>query len=226
MYSEIGFCKDSVIADIGSGTGIFSRLLLEKGSHVYCIEPNDDMRRVAENDLRDTNGYRKYISIKAPAENSGLQEGSIDFVTSAQAFHWFDMDLFKSECRRILKSDGKVVLVWNIRDYESELIKKDYFLRKKYCLNTKGLGKTDIPEDLWNFFLDNAYEERTFRNDLMIDRETYIGMNLSRSYSPSEDKHPDKYHGLVRELGELFDEYNLDGIISFPQFTKSYIGKI
>ena len=139
LYSEMGFCKASVIADIGSGTGIFSRLLLEKGSQVYCVEPNDDMRRVAENDLGDIDGFKNFISIKAPAENSGLQEGSIDFVTSAQAFHWFDIGLFKSECRRILKSDGKVVLVWNIRDYESELIKKDYILRKKYCTNTKGL---------------------------------------------------------------------------------------
>ena len=202
--------------------------MLEKGSYVYCVEPNDDMRRVAENDLGDTNGFIKYISIKARAENSGLQKGSIDFVTSAQAFHWFDMGLVKSECRRILKKDGKVVLVWNIRDYESEIIKKDYVLRKKYCVDTKGLGlrKTDIPTDLFDFFLDKTYEERAFRNDLVIDRKTYIGMNLSRSYSPSEDKNPDKYQGLVKELGELFDEYNINGLISFPQFTKSYIGKI
>lgn len=228
LYSNIGFSKDSVIADIGSGTGIFSRLLLEKGSHVYCVEPNDDMRKVAENDLGGTDGFSNYISIKASAENSGLPEGSIDFVTSAQAFHWFDLGVFRSECRRILKDNGKVILVWNIRDYESELIKKDYVLRKKYCVNTKGLGigKTDIPADLCNFFLDKTYEEKTFRNDLVIDRETYIGMNLSRSYSPSEDKYPDKYQGLVKELGELFDEYNTNGLINFPQFTKSYIGKI
>lgn len=226
LYSEIGLCKDSVIADIGSGTGKFSRLLLEKGSHVFCVEPNDDMRRIAENDLGDTNGFRNYISINAPAENTGLKEGSIDFVTSAQAFHWFDIGLFKSECRRILKNDGKVILVWNIRDYESELIKKDHILRKKYCLSTRGLGKIDIPEDIGSFFSNKTYEERTFRNDLIIDRETYIGMNLSRSYSPSEDKNPDEYQGFVKELGELFDEYNINGTINFPQFTKSYIGKI
>ena len=158
LYSMIGFCHDSVIADIGSGTGIFSRLLLERGSHVYCVEPNDDMRRSAENHLRDTVGFKYFTSIKAPAENTGLQEGSIDFVTAAQAFHWFDSEAFKLECRRILKSGGKVVLIWNTRDYESELIKKDYAIRRKYCIDTKGLGITDIPED-FDFFLDKTYEE-------------------------------------------------------------------
>jgi len=184
------------------------------------------MRRVAEHDLGDMYGFEHYISIKAPAENSGLQEGSIDFVTSAQAFHWFDMGAFQSECRRIIKHDGKVVLVWNIRDYESELIKKEYDLRKKYSFDTKAFRNTDIPEDLSDFFLDKSYEEITFRNDLNLDRETYIGMNLSRSYSPSEDKNPDQYQGLVKELGDLFDEFKINGTIIFPQFTKSYIGKI
>jgi SAM-dependent methyltransferase len=170
LYSEIGFCKDSIIADIGSGTGIFSRLLLEKGSHVYCVEPNDDMRRIAENDLRDTAGFENFTSIKASAENTGLERESIDFVTAAQAFHWFDMAAFKTECHRILKNDGKVMLVWNTRDYESELIKKDYVIRKKYSVDTKGLSITDIPEDKNYFFRNKTCQERTFRNDLIIDR--------------------------------------------------------
>ena len=226
LYSNIGFCKDSVIADIGSGTGIFSRLLLERGSRVYSVEPNDDMRRIAENDLGKTSGFKNFTSIIAPAENTGLQDGSIDFVTAAQAFHWFDMEAFKSECHRILKNDGKVVLAWNIRDYESDFIKKDYAIRKRYCVDTKGLGITDIPENSHDFFLDSSCHEKTFRNDLILDRETYIGMNLSRSYSPREDKNPDDYHGLVNELNGLFDEYNINGVIYFPQFTKSYFGKI
>lgn len=229
LYSEIGFCKASVIADIGSGTGIFSRLLLEQGSHVCCVEPNDDMRRIAENDLGNICGFENFTSIKAPAENTGLQEGSIDFITVVQAFHWFNKDAFKSECRRILKHSGKAVLVWNIRDYESEIIKKDYVIRKKYCFDTNGLGLTDTLKDYMNltdFFQDKTCEERTFKNDLLMDRETYIGMNLSRSYSPNEDENPDKFHGLVKELNNLFDEYNTNGIIYFPQFTKSYIGKV
>ncbi|MDR0272341.1 MAG: class I SAM-dependent methyltransferase [Clostridiales bacterium] len=223
LYSNIGFCENSVIADIGSGTGIFSRLLLERGSRVYCVEPNDDMRRIAENDLGNATGFN---SVKAPAENTGLQEGSIDFITAAQAFHWFEPEAFKKECRRILKTGGKVVLVWNVRDYESDIIKKDYEIRKKYCIDTKGLGVTDIPYGSRDFFSDFHYEEKIFRNDLNINRETYIGMNLSRSYSPCENKNPNEYNGLVKELNELFDKCNKDGVIHFPQFTKIYTGTV
>ena len=101
LYSQVGFSQDSVIADIGSGTGIFSRLLLECGSQVYCVEPNDDMRQTAEKDLA---GFRNFISVNAAAENTGLQEKSVHFVTAAQAFHWFDRQAYKLECQRILYS--------------------------------------------------------------------------------------------------------------------------
>ena len=227
LYSQIGFAKNSVIADIGSGTGIFSRLLLAKGSLVYCVEPNDDMRRTAETDLRDNAGFYNFISINAPAENTGLPENSIDFVTVAQAFHWFDRQIFKAECRRIVKKYGKVVLVWNIRDYKNEMIKKDYVIREKYCVDRKGLGESGgPPKDLADFFVNKSCEERVFQNDLILDCETYVGMNLSRSYSPREDNNPEKYHGMVKELSALFDEYSADGVIRFPQLTKSYIGEV
>ena len=113
LYSAVGFSNASIIADIGSGTGIFSRFLLEKGNHVYCVEPNDDMRSVAERELGCIVGF---YSVAAPAENTGLKENSIDFITVAQAFHWFDRQLFTLEYRRILKDTGKAVLIWNIRD--------------------------------------------------------------------------------------------------------------
>ncbi|MCL1819311.1 MAG: class I SAM-dependent methyltransferase [Oscillospiraceae bacterium] len=222
LYSETGFRKDSIIADIGSGTGIFSRLLLDRGSNVYCVEPNNDMRCLAEEDLKD---YNNFVSVKATAENTGLHESSIDFVTAAQAFHWFDRQIFKAECQRILKSGGKIILVWNTRDYNAKFVKEDYVIRERYCIDTKGLGKGgNAPSDLSDFFSQKTKE--TFSNDMVINREAYIGMNLSRSYSPREDKDPDKYHGLVKELNALFDAYNEDGIIRYPQFTECYIGTV
>jgi ubiquinone/menaquinone biosynthesis C-methylase UbiE len=138
LYSQVGFNQESIIADIGSGTGIFSRLLIEQGSFVYCVEPNEDMRRTAEKDLSE---FENFVSVNAPAENTGLQDVSVDFITVAQAIHWFDRQAFKSECRRILKPGGKVVLIWNERDYENEIIKKEYFIRAKYAVETNGLSR-------------------------------------------------------------------------------------
>jgi len=224
LYSIIGFHKNSVIADIGSGTGIFSRLLLERGSLVHCVEPNDDMRRIAEDDLA---GFPNFTSVQATAENTGLPNGSVDFVTVAQAFHWFDRPAFQSECQRILRKGGKVVLIWNIRNYESAVIKDDYLIREKYCVDAKGLGESGgPPKDIAGFFSGQIYAEKTFNNDLLIHRETYIGMNLSRSYSPREDREPDQYRGFVEELNGLFDAYQENGIIRFPQFTRSYSGEV
>lgn len=87
--------------------------MLERGSTVYGVEPNTDMRRKAEKELC---GFKKFFSIAASAENTGLKSDSVDIITSAQAFHWFDTLKFKQECRRILKSRGLVVLTWNTRD--------------------------------------------------------------------------------------------------------------
>ncbi|MCL2117538.1 MAG: hypothetical protein FWH27_03820, partial [Planctomycetaceae bacterium] len=69
-------------------------------------------------------------------------------------------------------------------------------------------------------------EINTFRNDMPVDRETYLGMNSSRSYSPGEDENPEKYHGFVKELNALFDEHHVNGILDFPQITKSYVGMV
>ena len=225
LYSDIGFTDKSVIADIGSGTGIFSRLLLEQGSFVYCVEPNEDMRRVAEQDLSE---YKNFVSVNAPAENTGLKDNSVDFITAAQAAHWFDREAFKSECRRVLKPGGKVAFVWNIRDFESEIVKKDHAIREKYCVDRKGLGDKNGPtkDYMLDFFADKIREEKNFRNDLRLDRENFIGRNLSASYAPQEETNPEKYHGLVCELGELFDEYNINGILNYPHFTQSEIGMV
>lgn len=221
-----GFSKGSVIADIGSGTGILSRLLLERGNVVYCVEPNDDMRKLAENDLGCVSGFKNFISVNASAENTGLEKESIDFITVAQAFHWFDEEAFKLECNRILRNNGKVILVWNTRDYESEIIKSDFDIRKKYCIDTKGLGVSGSSSDLTSFYADGVFEKLIFKNDLSLDCETYIGMNLSRSYAPKKDKDPEKYQGMVKELHSLFDKYSVNGLIYFPQFTECYIGNV
>ena len=120
LCAEIGINKFSTIADIGSGTGIFTQQLLNKCSKIYAIEPNDDMREVAEKKLGNELGF---ISINGTAENTTLENESIDYITAAQSFHWFDRLSFKQECKRILKPKGKVILIWNSRDETSELVR-------------------------------------------------------------------------------------------------------
>ena len=111
MYDKLGLTPESVIADIGSGTGKFSRSFLERGNNVICVEPNDEMRKQAEKDM---SGYDGFVSVGASAEHTGLADHSIDAITCAQSFHWFDVTRFRRECNRILKPNGKVFLTWNM----------------------------------------------------------------------------------------------------------------
>ena len=221
LYLDAGFYKGCVVADAGSGTGIFSRFLLERGSVVYCVEPNADMRRIAEADLKE---FINFHSIGAPAEDTGLAGECIDFVTAAQAFHWFDAERFKGECRRILKPGGKAALIWNTRDSDDEFIKRDYAIREKYCVDKKGLGESGGPPADVEGFFNGGCEKRVFDNTLTLSREAYAGMNLSRSYSPREDKEPEKYRGMLREMEILYDEYQTGGALRFPQHAVCFIG--
>ncbi|HVE57072.1 MAG TPA: class I SAM-dependent methyltransferase [Pyrinomonadaceae bacterium] len=114
---------NSVIADIGSGTGISARLFLENGNAVFGVEPNAAMREAAEEFLK---AFPKFESVDGTAENTNLPDNSVDFVIAAQAFHWFDKDRTPAEFRRILRSDGFAALIWNERQLDSNAFLRDY----------------------------------------------------------------------------------------------------
>lgn len=226
LYSAKGFTDKSVIADIGAGTGIFSKSMLMRGSKVFCVEPNADMRNVAEKYLTDFSNS-KCIFVNAPAESTSLPDLSIDFITVAQAFHWFDKLKFKAECRRIMKSSGEVVLTWNSRDEESNLIAENDEINRKFCKDFRGFSggmRGGSPEEFADFFDNGIYETRVFENNLVLDEAGFIGRNLSSSYSPKES---DANHGeYIEELKQLFKKYAVNGSLDFPYITKSYSGEV
>ena len=224
LYTELGFSKDSVVADIGAGTGIFTEYLLRRGSAVYGVEPNADMRRTAEERLA---GYEKYRSVGASAEHTGLEEASVDHVSAAQSFHWFDRDQFRTECRKILKPGGNVVLIWNSRDAQSPLVRENDTLNRKYCTRYKGFSggvRTEDTDQFTDFFRDGVYRSLVFRYDLPFDKESFIGRNLSGSYAPMPEE--EAYVPYVLELERLFEKYETGGRICMPNVTRCYAGKV
>jgi len=220
LYSVAGMKTDSIVADIGSGTGIFSKALLEKGSTVYGVEPNVDMRKIAENTLC---GFPNFHSVNGTAENTTLAANSVDFISVAQAFHWFDADSFKAECGRIIKPNGKVILVWNSRVRTSEVVKENAAICKKYCPNFKGFsgGLENIEADICKFF-DNTFEIKRFANDLLFENAKFIERCLSASYSLKETD--SDYKSYIFELEELFSKYAVKNILTMPNETVGYIG--
>ena len=224
LYSEVGFSEKSVVADIGSGTGIFTKQLLKKGSTVFAVEPNEDMRKTAEEDLKEYSGF---FSIPASAENTGLENSSVDFVTVAQAFHWFDTQKFKTECKRILKPQGKIILVWNSRNDDSVITKENEKIDIEFCKNFKGYsGGISGPlqrEKIAQFF-DNKFELKVFENPLVYDRDGFIGRNLSSSYAPKGGE--ENYEEYISALSDMFDKFSTNGVIEYPFYTQSYVGNL
>lgn len=222
MYGTYGISKDSVIADIGSGTGKFARHLIERGNEVYCVEPGDDMRQTAEDELSH---FANFHSVAGDAENTTLPDNSVDLITTAQAFHWFDVAGFKEECRRILRPDGKVFLIWNIRDMEDPVNITMYEINKKYCPDFHGFGggiKRDDPR-IRQFF-DNNYERISFNHPLFLDKDTFIARCLSGSYSLKDgDLNYGKY---LLEINNVFAKHSDNGIIKIGNASVAYTGTL
>ena len=224
IFSAVGMAKSSSIADIGSGTGILTKQLLERGCSVFAVEPNADMRATAEAALSH---YGSFISVDGSAEHTTLENNSVDFITVAQAFHWFDKRRFKEECKRIVRPNGKTVLVWNDRDTSSDLVRENETIIRKYCPEFKGYsGGMDFSgggDDFHDFF-DGDYESMVFRNDLDFDEQGFIGRNLSGSYAPKEGD--DQYDAYVDALRALFIKYSINGLLKLPNKTYSFAGVI
>jgi Methylase involved in ubiquinone/menaquinone biosynthesis len=113
----------SSVADVGSGTGILTELLLETGAAVFAVEPNREMREAAERLLND---YGRFRSVHGTAEDTTLPTASVDLITASQAFHWFDVQKARRELARILKPGGRVALIWNERPLDAMPFLDDY----------------------------------------------------------------------------------------------------
>lgn len=208
------------VADIGAGTGKFTRCLIKKPWSVTAVEPNADMRAILER----IGGIK---IIDAPAENTGLADNSVGLVTAAQAFHWFDEDKFKTECRRILIKGGKVAIIFNERDYEDcEISKERDSVCQKFCgaFHSGHIGKRTSEQG--DLFLRNEYfsslEYFCCENNLEADCGSFVGDTLSRSYALKKD---DKNYGaFVEELKQAFSKYSQNGKVTIKYKTKCYLG--
>lgn len=224
LSSDVGINKDSIIADIGSGTGILTRQLLDISKTIFAVEPNNDMRSVAEDDLSNR---KNFTSVNAAAENTTLDSHSVDFITVAQAFHWFDRAKFKTECNRILKPEGKVILVWNSRVFFAESVKDGDAINRKYCPNFKGFDGSmrgaQNENDFDDFFV-GKHEAKVFQNDQICDLDGFIGRTLSASYALKESD--ENYSAYIAELTECFNRHAVDKKIIMPNVTRSYAGML
>ena len=208
---------DTIIADIGSGTGILTRIFLDHGSQVYGVEPNKDMREAAEKFLRE---YIKFTSLEGSAESTGLEENYIDLIVAGQAFHWFDVEEAKREFKRIMKPNGNVALIWNNRGKAGTEFNSSYenFILK-YGIDYKEVRKNERNVDL--FF---NYQKETFYNFQELDFTSFKGRVLSSSYIPLADN--PIFPKMILELEDLFNKYQRNETIRIEYDTELYYGQL
>jgi SAM-dependent methyltransferase len=222
LRTESGLAPNHAIADIASGTGIWTRRLLENGNPVFGVEPNAEMREAGDRLLAE---FPTFTSVAGIAEETTLATQSVDFVTAAQAAHWFDRKRSRREFVRILKPRGWLALLWNERLTDTTPFLRDY----EQLLLTYGTDYKDVRHerttDAVNEFFDPApYQERTFEMRQEFDYEGVEGRLLSSSYAPGPD-HP-QYGPMLTELRRVFNAHAVSGRAIFEYKTRLYFGRL
>jgi SAM-dependent methyltransferase len=222
----LAFIRETVprparIADVGSGTGILTRQLLGAGYEVYGVEPNAPMRAEAERTLE---ADPRFHSIEGAAESTSLADQSIDFITSAQAFHWFDRAKTKVEFRRILKHRRLVALIWNDRQADASTFSWKYeeLLRRALPEYLEVSHRHPHMEDIRVFFEPGEVVLKKFPNVQQLGREAFIGRLLSSSYVPLEGQ--PGHQEVMKAAERLFDENAVNGAVSFAYETILFLG--
>jgi SAM-dependent methyltransferase len=224
LKREIGLDPTWVIADVGAGTGISARVFLAAGCHVIGVEPNREMREAMVALLGEE---RKFHAIDGTAEATGLAARSVDVVTCAQAFHWFDVEAAQKEFGRILTSrngGGWVVLMWNDRDRAQALLREYDELLVRYCPDYGKVRHDRVPEERVREFFGDNVELAEFANRQEFDLPGLRGRLMSSSYAPLEGE--PNYRPMMDGLRELFDRHQVAGRVTFSYRTRLFYGRI
>ena len=224
-FRDYNFNENSVIADIGSGTGKLAKIFLEKGNTVYAVEPNDNMRNMAVSALKD---FKNFAPVKGSAEDTSLQNKTMDFVTVGQAFHWFDAQKALDEFKRILKNSGVLALIWHNRKTNSVFMQEyENFLRENFP-NYNEKNHRDISGDISDEknkkYFSKDYKKVIMENIRELNFAEFFGGFLSASYSPKE--YTKEYYKSRKILKNMFNKFDTNNKVTFEYETIVYIGRI
>jgi ubiquinone/menaquinone biosynthesis C-methylase UbiE len=223
LHAWCGLKPEHAVADIGSGTGLLSKLFLEHGNRVVGVEPNAEMRSAGEEYLRD---YPGFTSVAGSAEATTLPRQSVDFVAAAQAFHWFDAEATRREFQRILKPHGRVIILWNERLLDTTAFLRQYedLLRRFGTDYARVHESYPRAEQMLAFFGRNEFTSHALPNAQEFDFDGLKGRLRSSSYAPAPG-HP-QYEPMMHELQRIFDAHCKNGVVRMEYRTRVYTGKL
>ena len=223
LAETCGLTPDSIIADIGSGTGILAKLFLENGNPVIGVEPNREMREAGKDYLSE---FGRFTGMDGTAESSLVPTRSMDFVVAGQAFHWFDREKSRVELKRILKPEGVAVLVWNDRRIDSSHFLREYeALLRQYAIDYDKINHKNIQDKaVFAAFFGGEFFEASFDNLQHFDFDGLMGRLNSSSYAPPAE-HPN-YAPMAKRAKEIFLTHQQTGRVTFEYDTRVYYGLV
>ena len=220
---DCGLGPASTVVDVGAGTGIWTGRLLEAGCRVLALEPNREMRRAGRRRLGETD---RLAWRDGTAEATGLGDCSVDLVTAAQAFHWFDRHRTRTELARVLVPGGWMAVIWNERHKATTPFLAAYErLLRRWAIDYERIDHTRIGRaELEEFFAPAEVREHVCANRQVLDLDGLEGRLRSCSYAPRPD-HPD-HAPMMAELRRVFAGCQVDGRVSMDYDCRVYYGRL
>lgn len=222
LREKAGLEPGARVADVGSGTGILSRLLLRSGAVVYGVEPNSDMRAMAEAVFTEE---PLFVSLDGSAEEMPFDDGGLDMIACGQSFHWFDREKAREEFSRTLHAVGWVLLLWNSLDESaggvSEAVQQ--VLREAEGGELPELTK-DHRRDLKSWYGSKTYETSVLKHNHLLQEEQIIPYARSRSYWPE----PGSVRGMELEakLTSVTGKHLNNGAITLKLSCEVHLGQL
>lgn len=223
LQKDLGFSSTVLGADIGCGTGQLTKILAEYFDLVYAVEPNNSMMQECQKYLYN---YKNILYECHSAESTEIDDNKLDYITTAQAFHLFHNAETLREFKRILKPDGRLIIVYNMKNHSSDLFLKNEEVLLKHCpLYRRNFhAKAFKCDSFQECFTKDSYQYRCFSNDNTeyLDYDTFINRTLSASYAIQKGN--PSFPVFVKELAAVFGDFSVNQRVKMELSTVIYSG--
>jgi SAM-dependent methyltransferase len=218
IFSIVGITQQTVIADIGAGTGILTKHFVGKAKMVYALEPGAEMRAQLEKTLA---GHPLCQISDRRAEQTGLLDHSIDLITVAQAIHHFEPQPARTEFLRILKPGGWLAL---LRNYGTDAVYEKAVEPLYRNFSTADLYERVMRGSADSYFGPARFQTLRFPFEFALDWEHFLGAALSSALTPDESS--PNYGAFESRAREVFDTLSVDGLVKSTGETELMLGLV
>lgn len=223
LHGTQGIDAGLQVADVGAGTGISTRMWHGAGHEVVAVEPNAAMREAG---MAGFTGDPRVRWVAGSAEATTLADASVDVVSAAQAFHWFDPAPTRAEWTRVLRPGGLAVLLWNLRAVDRSPLMAEYeALQHAHGIDYARVAERHPDDDaIARWYGGGLRATASFPHVQRLDFDGLLGRLLSSSWAPQAG-HPE-YAPMVEALRALFDRHAVDGRVDFDYNARAFVGTL